>query len=122
MRIIIGTPNWTLNGVNIFSAGLIRGLCNEGIEATLLVTGSLWRDRKPLPWPHDLPVQQLPLPPIATFAARWKVLERYLEAQAPCIYLPNHDVLHSAVMPILSSSIGVVGIAHSDDPQHYELI
>jgi glycosyltransferase involved in cell wall biosynthesis len=29
-------------------------------------------------------------------------------------------VLHSAITPILSSSVGVIGIAHSDDPQHYD--
>ena len=122
MRIIVGTPNWTLNGVNTFSAGLVRELTNDGIEATLLITGSLWRDQKPLPWPDDLPVQQLPLPRVATFSARWRTLQGYLEARAPCIYLPNHDVLYSAITPMLSSSVGVLGIAHSDDPQHYEQV
>jgi glycosyltransferase involved in cell wall biosynthesis len=120
MRIIVGTPNWTLNGVNTFSAGLVRGLQDQGIEATLLITGSIWRDRKPLPWPSDLPVRRLPLPLVATFSARWRALRRFLEVRKPCIYLPNHDVLHSAVTPVLSSAIGVIGIAHSDDPQHYE--
>lgn len=120
MRLIIGTPNWTLNGVNIFSAALVGELCRQGANATLLITGSLWRDQKPLPWPSHLPIQPLPLPRVATWPARWHTLQSYLTAQAPCIYLPNHDVLHSAITPRLSSSIGVVGIAHSDDPQHYD--
>ncbi|MEB3250887.1 MAG: glycosyltransferase family 4 protein [Cyanobacteriota bacterium] len=120
MRLIIGTPKWTLNGVNIFSAALVRGLRRQGTHATLLITGSLWRDQKPLPWPNDLPIEQLALPVVATWSARWRRLQTYLTAQAPCIYLPNHDVLHSAITPLLPSSIGVVGIAHSDDPQHYD--
>ncbi len=120
MRIIVGTPNWTLNGVNTFSANLIRGLCSEGFDATLLITGSLWRDPKPLPWSNDMRAERLLLPPVATFSARWRALKHYLEARAPCIYVPNHDVLYSAITPILCSSVGVIGLAHSDDPQHYE--
>lgn len=120
MRLIIGTPNWTLNGVNIFSAALVRALRCQGTHATLLITGSLWPDQKPLPWPNDLPIEPLALPMVATWSARWRTLQNYLTAQAPCIYLPNHDVLHSAITPLLPSSIGVIGIAHSDDPQHYD--
>jgi glycosyltransferase involved in cell wall biosynthesis len=45
---------------------------------------------------------------------------RYLEDLAPCIYIPNYDFIHSSVCPQLSERVRIVGIVHSDDPQHYE--
>jgi glycosyltransferase involved in cell wall biosynthesis len=44
----------------------------------------------------------------------------YLEDRAPCIYIPNYDVGHSGISPKLSERVAIVGIVHSDDPQHYE--
>lgn len=120
MRVVVTSPNWTLNGVNAFNATLVRGLRSRGHDVTLLLTGSMWRDDKPLPIPGDLAVAHLALPPVATWPARWTALQRYLEEAAPCVYLPNHDIAHSGVSPTLSSRVGIVGIAHSDDPQHYD--
>lgn len=120
MRVVVTSPNWTLNGVNAFNATLARGLRQRGHDVTLLLTGSMWRDDKPLPLPGDLAIEQLALPAVATWPARWNALHRYLERAAPCVYLPNHDVAHSGISPTLSSRIGILGIAHSDDPQHYE--
>jgi glycosyltransferase involved in cell wall biosynthesis len=43
----------------------------------------------------------------------------YLTDHAPCIYLPNNDYEYSCVAPALPRDVGVVGVVHSDDPQHY---
>jgi len=120
VRIVVTSPNWTLNGVNAFNATLVRGLRARGHDVTLLLTGSMWRDDKPLPIPDDLAVSHLALPSVATWPARWTALQRSLEAAAPCLYLPNHDIAHSGISPALSSRVGILGIAHSDDPQHYD--
>jgi glycosyltransferase involved in cell wall biosynthesis len=45
---------------------------------------------------------------------------RYLEEQAPCIYIPNADWRHSCISPRLSDQVAVVGVVHSDDPLHYD--
>jgi glycosyltransferase involved in cell wall biosynthesis len=45
---------------------------------------------------------------------------RYLESQGRCIYIPNYDYDYSCVCPKLSPRVSVVGIVHSDDPDHYE--
>jgi glycosyltransferase involved in cell wall biosynthesis len=45
---------------------------------------------------------------------------RYLEAHAPCIYIPNYDFGHSCISSQLSGSVAIVGIVHSDDPRHYD--
>lgn len=120
MRVVVTLPNWSLNGVSTFSVRLVRALRAGGSEASLLVTGSLWRDEKPLPLPADVDVERLRLPRIPTWEARWRALHAHLEARAPCVYLPNHDVMHSVIAPRLSTRVGIVGIAHSDDAQHYE--
>lgn len=120
MRVVVTSPVWTLNGVNTFSASLVRALRERRIDASLLLTGVDWRDPKPLPRPTDVPIATLPLPALATWPARWRALREHLERAAPCVYLPNHDIQHSGIAPLLSSRVVVVGIAHSDDPQHYE--
>jgi glycosyltransferase involved in cell wall biosynthesis len=54
------------------------------------------------------------------WSTRWRMAADHLERLAPCIYLPNYDYDYSGVCPVLSERIRVVGIAHSDDPLHYE--
>lgn len=120
LPVIVASPVWSLNGVNTFSANLVRGLRRSGRPARLLLTGVTYRERKPIPLPPDIPVSQLKLPAFATWTARRRALIEFLESEAPCIYLPNHDFLHSCVTSALSHRIGVVGIIHSDDAQHYD--
>lgn len=119
MRVITTSPSWTLNGVNAFAATLVRRLGAVGHDITVLLTGSMWRDVKPLPVPEDLRIEQLALPILATWPARWEALRQHLERAAPCLYLPNHDIWHAGIAPVLSSRVGIIGIAHSDDQQHY---
>lgn len=72
-----------------------------------------------MPLPRNVPVEHLRIPRIATWKRRRRAMLDTLEKNAPCIYLPNHDFHHSCISPALSSRIGIIGIAHSDDPQHY---
>ena len=120
MRVIVASPVWSLNGVNVFAANLVRGLNAAGAEAHLLLTWPEMPDPKPMPLPADLPVARLPVAADASWSVRWRAMIGYLEAHAPCVYLPNYDFWHSCVCPVLPRSVAVVGIVHSDDPQHYE--
>jgi len=119
-RVVLAAPVWSLNGPNIFSATLARGLGERNIPAHIVLTRPDWYDPKPLPRPVGVQVQTLPVPRFASLRMRWKIMRRYLEEQSPCIYIPNHDFGHSCIGPRLPASVAVVGIAHSDDPQHYE--
>ena len=120
MKVVVTSPVWSLNGVNTFSANLVRGLSAARIDARLLITGATYREKKPLPLPEGVLVEQLPIPRLASWRRRRNALIRYLESRAPCIYLPNHDFLHSSIAAKLSPRVGVVGIVHSDDAQHYD--
>lgn len=120
LNIIVATPTWSLNGVNVFAANLVRGLQAAGISASLLLTHGDRYDSKPMPLPTDIPIDRLPVGRMASWNTRWRMLIRYLEERSPCIYLPNYDFRHSGISPRLSSRVGIVGIVHSDDPKHYE--
>lgn len=121
-NVIVASPIWSLNGVNVFSANLVRGLQERGISARILLTQPNKHDSKPMKLPSDIPVDKLPVEDNDIYSVRWSAMIRYLEECAPCIYIPNYDFEHSCVSPKLSNRVGIVGIVHSDDPQHYEHI
>lgn len=119
-QVVVTTPYWALNGVNAFSADLVSGLLQQGITAHILLTDPDPFRKNPMPLPEDLPFQSLPVSPQDSRPKRLQALTRYLEERAPCIYLPNYDYAYSCVSPRLSRDVRIVGILHSDDPEHYE--
>jgi glycosyltransferase involved in cell wall biosynthesis len=119
-KVIISTPVWSLNGINVFSEALARGIRDRGYDARILITGVTYREKKPLPLPRTIPITQLSIPRGATWSARQRSLRQYLEQYSPCVYLPNHDFNHSCITPSLRVDVGVIGIVHSDDEQHYD--
>lgn len=122
--IAIGATYWVVNGVNVFSANLARGLLKDGARPHVLLTESatdLISFHEPLmPRPADIPFVELPVKAWEPWGAHWGEMIRYLESMAPCIYIPNSDWRHSNVCPLLSDRVGVVGVVHSDDPLHYD--
>lgn len=118
-RVVVGLSGGTLGGVDVFSAILTRGLVARGIDARVLLTRPFLR-WNPLPLPDDVPRHELPGGRHEPWGTRWWRLIRYLEAQAPCVYIPNYDYECSCVSPKLPRDVHVVGIVHSDDPVHYE--
>ena len=120
MKVIVGSPVWSLNGVNVFSANLVRGLHDKGVAAELLLTYPGMRDDKPMPLPGDIPISRLAVNRNDGWKRRWWALIQYLEQRAPCVYLPNYDFWYSGISPKLSREVIIIGIAHSDDPEHYE--
>ena len=119
-EVILASPSWSLNGPNVFAASLARGLNQRGIPAHILITRPDWSDSKPLPAPDRTEVRNLPVPRFAALRTRWRVMRDYLIARSPCVYIPNYDFGHSCISPELPSEVAVVGVVHSDDPQHYE--
>ena len=120
LRVIITTPVWTLNGVNVFILKLARGLLARGIDAQVLITQPDFKDTKPMPVPEDVPLVNLPLPRSRSWKNRRRAMIDYLTEQAPCIYMPNHDFYHSCISPVLPAEVHVVGRLASDDPPHLD--
>ena len=123
-EVIVAATYWVLNGVNIFSANLVRGLCSQGIPGQILLTEEdtalVHFSESSMPKPSDIPFHKLPVRHRTSWGGHWGAMIRYLEERAPCIYIPNSDWRHSCVSPLLSNQVGIVGVVHSDDPLHYD--
>jgi glycosyltransferase involved in cell wall biosynthesis len=124
--VILGATCWSVNGVNVFSANLVRGLNAAGMRAFILLTEEdtdlISIQERPLPKPPDVPFVTLPVRRWHSWGAHWGALIRFLEENAPCIYIPNSDWHHSCIAPLLPDNVLIIGIAHSDDPLHYDHI
>jgi glycosyltransferase involved in cell wall biosynthesis len=123
-RIILGLPEWNLNGVCVFAANLVRGLRAQGEDACLLLTEEhtplVTHQRHGAPLPAVLPIDRIRLSAHDRWSEAWTAIERYLEERAPCVWLPNHDFRATCISPRLSSRITVVGVLHDDSALHYE--
>jgi glycosyltransferase involved in cell wall biosynthesis len=119
-NVIVSATSGRVSGVDIFSANLVRGMRTLGRDGHVLMTCPDDSTPDPLPFPGDIPVVRLPVSRHMAWKKRWASLSSYLERNAPCIYIPNYDWRNSCISPTLSQKVGVVGIVHSDDPQHYE--
>lgn len=120
-RIVFAATSGRISGVDIFSVQLVRALVARGYRAEILVTRPDEPVPDPLPFPADVPLRTLPVTPRTSWRERWRLLAHDLASgSAPSIYIPNYDWRHSGITPALPGPVKVVGIAHSDDPQHYE--
>jgi hypothetical protein len=93
--VIIGSPVWGLNGVNIFSANLARGLRSCGITVSILLTQPHQFDPKPMALPTDIDVETLSVREGDSWPKRWHTMVSHLEKRAPCISISseeNHEV------------------------------
>src|SRR5437870_1369399 len=113
-QVVLGATCGRISGVDTFSVQLVRGLRELGIPAHILLSDFEQLDDH-LPFPPDVPMDRLPVKPTTIWPERWRAMIRYLEGQAPCVYIPNYDWDHSCVSPSLSERVAILGIAHSDD-------
>ena len=123
-RIIVGLPEWSLGGAHICAANLVRGLRARGEDARLLLT----EEHTPLvthplhspPLPADLPIDLIRLTAYDRWSEAWIAIERFLEEQAPCIYVPVVDFRSTCITPRLSSRVVVVATMMTDYRLEYE--
>jgi 4-hydroxybenzoate polyprenyltransferase len=118
VRVFVGVDRWCLNGVNLFSADLVRGLRKRGLEAVILLTGEsgdgIGGAGAETGRPADVPFVGLPANRDSRWGGSGVAMIRFLEHQAPCVYVPNGDLRHSSLLPLLSDKVGVARVAHYD--------
>jgi len=121
-RVLVACSGGSISGVDTFSVHLVRGLRQRGIDARIL-TRPADQDGHPISFADDIPLV-LKDPRLESdylsWKIRWQIMREHLENLSPCIYLPNYDDRYSCLAPVLSNRVRVIGIAHSDDPWHYE--
>jgi glycosyltransferase involved in cell wall biosynthesis len=122
--VFVAATCWTVSGVNVFSANLVRGLNRLGGDARVLVTEQntdlVRLHERPLPRAADIPFEPLGHTRGDSWGSHWGRMVRFLSERAPCVYVPNSDWRHSCVCPRLPDNVITVGILHSDDPLHYD--
>ncbi len=121
-RVLVACSGGSISGVDTFSVHLVRGLRQRGIDARILTRPSD-QDGNPISFADDIPLELKDSRLESDYLSwkfRWQIMRDHLENLSPCIYLPNYDDRYSCLAPILSNRVRVVGIAHSDDPWHYE--
>ena len=119
-QVVIAMTSGRISGADTFTINLARQLQAAGVVVTIVRTRPDEQVSDPLDLPDDLPLETLPVSAGAGWPDRWQAMRRYLAERSPCFYLPNYDWRHSCISPTLPPDVKVVGIAHSDDPQHYE--
>src|SRR6185436_16453010 len=102
-----------LGGVETFCDNLVDGLLQQGILAVRLLTEGDPRRGPPVTAGKNVPTEQLRVGPWSTWHRRWHALTRYLEQQAPCIFIPNDDQPYNCIGPALPPGVKVAGIIHS---------
>ncbi len=115
-RVLFFNRDWWISGVNSFAETLIKGLIAMGVNAELVLPEFPKSDANYLP---DIPHRFLRLDGMP-LDRQWQVLKEFCEQQSPCIMVPNYDYITSAISPALSNRVGIVGIIHSDDVEHYD--
>jgi glycosyltransferase involved in cell wall biosynthesis len=120
-QVLVSSPLDKISGVDVFSSRLVRELRRRDLDAKIL--GMSGSEKGPLlGLAQDVPVVSPGLGAQPSWASCWRAFQAYLEAEAPCVYVPNYDFEMAAVVPALSHRVKVVTVAHSDDPAYYELI
>jgi len=117
-KVIFTLPGWGLSGVNTFIELLIKYLNQNGYDAKLLFTVAKKniQDSSLIP---DIPHEFLEVDAY-DYAERLKKLEEYINGLGVCIFVPNYDYLASSLSPSLKNNVGILGVLHSDDVEHYE--
>jgi glycosyltransferase involved in cell wall biosynthesis len=117
-RILMPFPSWEVSGVNTFAEVLARGALNAGLEVDILFTTDTAR---------SLPAKHLPNVPHSFLPPRdighqgyWDAMTHVASASENTIVVINYDFRVNVVCSKLPSSVGILGILHSDDPVYYE--
>jgi glycosyltransferase involved in cell wall biosynthesis len=119
LNVVALVTNWWMGGVSNFLAGLVSGLAAQGVNARVLATVGEQNDLT-LPPPSGFPFEIAPWRNERSWRIRWKAMIAYLEALAPCVFLPGYDQAYSCVSPKLSNHVVIVGNIHSDHSEAYE--
>ncbi|MCH2181784.1 MAG: glycosyltransferase family 4 protein [Mariniblastus sp.] len=116
-RIIFTLPAWNVSGVNTFVENLIHELRARDYDASILFTtrdpDRIDRDLMP-----TVPYRFLSSRTLSPAETRCQ-LEEYLRANAPCVFVPNYDYAVSSIASQLPDNVGVLGVLHCDEDEHY---
>ena len=122
MRVIAATPKWSLNGVNVFSAHLVRELNLRGHDASILLTRPDPGEPESFPLPQGVPIDRLNVSPGLGLAERSIAFAHVIERLKPCVLLPGYDVALGRISAALDPRVRVVGVLHTHEDAYYRFL
>jgi len=115
-------PDWGISGINSLTESLISKLDERGLTSCLLMTRG--RQTELPPDPALMPgvaMEYLNVDPDEMFPGNvHDALAAFFQRHEPCVLVPNYDYVASSQVIQLPDHVGVVGVVHSDDCEHYE--
>lgn len=114
-KVIIAVASLDHGGRAVLAERLVRGLADR-VDARILLMESDRSSHNPegeASAPAALKCDRLPVGPSDTWGQRWEALERYLEEQAPCVYVMMDDWRYNVVAPRLSRNVKLIGLVDS---------
>ena len=125
-KVYFTTPMWSLSGVGTHTETLVRYLNCQGFEAEILMTCGRYGPARPNGRFYEPATEVTPgtsyrvlQPDDLSDTARQAVVRDFLKANAPCVLVPNFDYVVGELARSLPPTIGILGIVHSDDAEHY---
>jgi len=116
------SPDWGLSGVNSISEVLINELIQQGYDAKVLFT----RHQLDFSNSENVFMPQVPYKFMNTISDKdfpenvWDSLIEYFSEHDPCIVIFNYDYISSSISALFPKHVALIGVAHSDDAEHYE--
>lgn len=112
---------WGLSGVNTWTINMAQGMVGSEFSNEVLFTGipespQPTLDRAGVPY-HFLSVREK-----RSRTSEWRELKRFLEMNAPCIYIPNYDFHRASAIGTFSPEVRVCSVSHSDEKIYYREI
>ena len=116
------TSDWDISGVNSLTEILVQGLNDRGLESRILFTrGRNTENNDRLSFLKSTEVEFLDVDESQPFPQNVQsALLKYFKRHDPCVIVTNYDYTASELSPYLPDHVGIVGVVHSDDSEHYE--
>jgi glycosyltransferase involved in cell wall biosynthesis len=112
---------WLLSGVSSWTVNLAQGMARTDFPHKVLFTGLVPGPQSKL----DAAGVDYAFFDRRNFGSRreeWRGFKAYLEARAPCIYMPNFDFHRSCAVGIMADTVKVCAVIHSDEHCYYDML
>ena len=125
---VLGSANTAMNAQQhadfvitaVYVSQAACGLASRGIDVSILVTEPERSYESKVEQHGNIPVRSVPHSPHDRASDVLLSLIRYLEENAPCVYVSNRDFRAALVSPRLSNRVSVIGVLHEATDAEYD--
>ena len=119
-RVIFGVREWSGSDSCAHVAAAAHALASLGSQVTILITEPERSVESRVEHEGNVEVRAVPYSPHDRASDVLLSLIRYLEENAPCVYVSNGDYRGALVSPRLSNRVRVIGVLHDGSNAEYD--